>query len=219
MATISIDYDSKGDVELILEKKDNTPLNQAAQQVSQSSEEEELVRYNVGPLGIKVKEFRLRVSSFKLISSSRYFQKMLEGSRFREGKELNEHGFIEIELLDPEDEPTAMMIILGILYGTDVQVPVKLDLPTLDKVAILVDKYQWHALVTPHAISWLDNLLDSRGYPDTIDETLLMWLFIASLFGMKDQFKTLSKVAQQDACSSIDLTDEGIRLSTRVLSK
>ena len=78
MATISIDYDSKGDVELILGKKDNTPLNQAAQQDSQSSEQEEPVKYNVGPLGIKVKEFRLRVSSFKLISSSRYFQKMLE---------------------------------------------------------------------------------------------------------------------------------------------
>jgi hypothetical protein len=31
MATISIDYDSNGDVELILEEKDNTPLNQVAQ--------------------------------------------------------------------------------------------------------------------------------------------------------------------------------------------
>ncbi|KAN0103381.1 hypothetical protein V8E51_011694 [Hyaloscypha variabilis] len=217
MATISIDYDSKGDVELILGKRDNTPLNQAAQQDSKSSEQEEPVKYNVGPLGFKVKEVRLRVSSFKLISSSRYFQTMLEGSRFREGKELKELGFIEIELLDPEDEPTAMMIILGILYGTDIQVPIELDLPTLEKVAILVDKYQWHALVTPHAISWFDKLLDSQGLPNVFDETLLVWLFIAWLFGMKDHFKALSGVAQQNACNSIDLTDEGSRISTRVL--
>jgi len=219
MATISIDYDSKGDVELILGKKDNTPLNQAAQQDSESSEQEEPVKYNVGPLGFKVKEVRLRVSSFKLISFSPYFQTMLEGSRFREGKELEEHGFIEIELLDPEDEPTAMIIILGILYETDIQVLIELDLPTLEKVAILVDKYQWHALVTPHAISWFDKLLDSQGLPNVFDETLLVWLFIAWLFGMKDHFKALSRVAQQNACNSIDPTDEGSRLSSRVLGK
>lgn len=47
MVTISIDYDSNGDVELILEKKDNTPLNQAAQQASQSSEQQEPVKYKV----------------------------------------------------------------------------------------------------------------------------------------------------------------------------
>jgi hypothetical protein len=219
MATISIDYDSNGDVELILEEKDNTPLNQAAQQASQSSKQEKPAKYNVGPLSVKVKEVRLRVSSLKLISSSRYFQAMLKGPGFREGEELKEHGLVEIKLLNPEDEPTAMMIVLGILYGNDVQVPIKLDLPTLDKVAVLVDKYQWHALVTPHAISWFDSLLDSQGLPDAFDETLWMWLFIAWLFGMKDHFKALSRVAQQDACNSIDLTDESIRLSTRALSK
>ena len=126
MATISIDYDSNGDIELILEEKDNTPLNQAAQQASPSSEQEKPAKYNVGPLSVKVKEVRLRVSSLKLISSSRYFQAMLEGSRFHEGEELKEHGFVEIKLLDPEDEPTAMMIILGILYENDVQVPIEL---------------------------------------------------------------------------------------------
>lgn len=219
MATISIDYDSNGDIELILEEKDNTPLNQAAQQASPSSEQEKPAKYNVGPLSVKVKEVRLRVSSLKLISSSRYFQAMLEGSRFHEGEELKEHGFVEIKLLDPEDEPTAMMIILGILYENDVQVPIELDLPTLDKVAVLVDKYQWHALVTPHAISWFDSLMNSPGLPDVSDKAFWKWLFIAWLFGMKDHFKALSRVAQQDACNSIDLTDKSIRLSTRALSK
>jgi hypothetical protein len=217
MATISIDCDSNGDVELILEEKDNTPLNQAAPQASPSSEQEKPAKYNVGPLGVKVKEVHLRVSSLKLISSSRYFQAMLEGSGFREGEELKEHGFVEIKLLDSEDEPTAMMIILGILYENDVQVPIELDLPTL--VAVLVDKYQWHALVTPHAISWFDSLLNSQGLPDASDKAFWIWLFIAWLFGMKDHFKTLSRVAQQDACISIDLTDKSIRLSTRALSK
>jgi hypothetical protein len=52
MATISIDYDSNGDVELILENKDITYPNQTTQQPSPSSEQERLVerrKYHVGP--------------------------------------------------------------------------------------------------------------------------------------------------------------------------
>lgn len=214
MATISIDFDSKADVELVLHGKDNTWLDQAGQQAPSSSE-----KCNVGPLGIKITQVRLRVSSLKLMSSSLYFQAMLEGPAFREGKELKEHSFVEIELSDPEDEPTAAMIVLGILYGNDVQVPVELDLPMQYKVAVLVDKYQWHALVTPHATSWFDRLSDSQGFPDAVDDTLLMQLYIAWLFGMKDHFKMLSGIAQQVSCRSIDLTDESIRLPTRALSK
>jgi len=219
MASIFIDYDSNGDVELILEEDNNTCLDQAVQTPS-SSENEKPAKYNVGPLSIKIKEVHLRASSLKLISSSSYFQAMFEGSEFREGKELKEHGFVKIELLDSEDEPTAMMIVLGILHGNDVhQVPIELDLPMLYKVAVLVDKYQWHALVTPHAISWLDKLLNSRDLPDASGKTLLMQLWIAWLFGMKDHFKALSRIAQQDSCHSIDLTDESIRLPTRAQSK
>ncbi|KAH8809258.1 hypothetical protein F5884DRAFT_901370 [Xylogone sp. PMI_703] len=194
MATIFIDFDSNGDVELIFKKKDNTCFSQEALQASTSSEQEESAMYNVGPLSIKVKEPWV--------------------PRTQRTERAN---FVEIELLGPEDEPTAMMIILGILCGTSAQVPIQLDLPTLNKVAVLVDKYQWHALVTPHAISWFDHLVDSQGLPDAFDENLLMWLWIAWLFEKKDHFKALSRVAQQDACNSIDLADENIRLSTRVL--
>jgi hypothetical protein len=219
MATISIDYDSNGDVELILKKQPDTFLDQAEQQLSPSAEPKTSAKYNVGPLGVNIKGVRLRVSSLKLISTSRYFQAMLEGSGFRESNELQEHGYVEIELSDPEDDPTAMMLILGILYGNEVQVPKEVDLPTLEKVAILVDKYEWHALVLPYGTSWFDNLAQTRGLPDTFDKTLLVWLWIAWLFGTRDHFKALSRVAQQEANTSIDLADESIRLSSKVLSK
>jgi hypothetical protein len=171
MATISIDYDSKGDIELILEKKDQCSV-EATQPDAQSSEPEEPTKFDIGPVAIGVREFRLRVSSLKLISSSRYFQTMLEGSRFPEGRELQEHGFVSVELLDLEDDPTAMMIILGILYGANIRTEV--DLPTLEKVAVLVDKYQWHTVVTPHATSWFGKLVGSQGLPDVFDNTLLV---------------------------------------------
>lgn len=229
MATVSIDYDSHGDVELILEQKDIT--NQSAQsdqflalleqtdgEPSPSRELRRATRCTMVPLGIKVKKFRLRVSSLKLISSSPYFQAMFGGSGFREHRELRENGFVAIELLDPEEDATAMMIVLGILYGNDIEVPMNLDLSTLHRVAVLADKYQWHALVAPYATSWFEKLIESTGLPDTIDENLL-WLWIAWLFGMKDHFKSLSNIAQQDASNSINLTDETIRVPSRALSK
>lgn len=107
----------------------------------------------IRPLSIKVKEVRLRVSSLKLISSSHYFRAMLEGSGLRKGEELKVYSFVKIKLFDLEDELTAMMIVLRILYEFDIQVPCELDLPTLDKVSVLVNKYQWHVLVTPYATS------------------------------------------------------------------
>jgi hypothetical protein len=39
---------------------------------------------------------------------------MLENSTFLEGRELKENGFVQVKLLGPEDDPTAMIIILFI---------------------------------------------------------------------------------------------------------
>ncbi|KAH7112792.1 hypothetical protein B0J11DRAFT_619450 [Dendryphion nanum] len=216
MATISVNYDSNGDVELILKEK--TSGDQPALQDGSSSTEQQMQRnYVLGNLHINVKEVRLQVSSEKLISSSCYFQAMFEGTRFREAEELKEHGLITIELSGSEDDPTAMMIILGILYSNDVQVPIDIDLQTLHNVATLVDKYQFHATVSPQAVSWFNRLKASQELPDTFDETLLMRLWVAWVFRIKDRFKELSRVAQQCATKPIDPGDEKILLPSGVL--
>lgn len=195
------------------------PVPQPSTPAAQSNAQNFPKKYSVGPTSLQVKEFRLRVSSLRLTSSSLYFKTMLEGARFREGQELAEKGFIEIELLEPKDDPTAIMIIMGILYGTDVDVPNHVDLATLEGITILVDKFQWHTLVTPHATAWFDNLIELEGRPNRFDKNLLVWLFIAWQFGIQDDFKYLSKVAQQDSPTSIDTHDESIRLSTRIIGK
>jgi hypothetical protein len=111
------------------------------------------------------------------------------------------------------------MIVLGILYSSDVQMPTDIDLQKLYNVATLVDKYEWHAPVAPRAISWFDRLEASQGLPDIFDETLLTWLWIAWVFGLKDHIKKLSRVAQQHASKPIDLADERILLPSSILSK
>lgn len=200
MASFVLEYDPAGDVQLILEGKFGD-------------------RFDIGPLGVSMGKVQLRTSSEKLISSSRYFKAMFERSRFSEAMELEEHGSIEIPLSEPEDDPTAMMIVLGILHNDQFFLLRDMDLWLLDRLATLVDKYEWHALVTPRARMSFDSLVQSKGLPHRFDQDLLKWLWISWVFGIKDHFKTLSRVAQQDACQPINLEDRNIRLPTSVLSK
>jgi len=218
---MSIDYDSNGDVELVLEHKDTTHHHQDTQQPLPEGGQSPIARskYNVGPLAVHVKEVHLRVSALKLASSSPYFQAMLEGPTFPEGRTLKESGFIQVKLLGPEDDPTAMMIVLGIIYEDNVDVPAEMDISMLEKVAILIDKYQWHALVTPHATSWYEGLMKSLGPPDGSDLEILTWLWLAWLFGVRDHFNSLSKAVQQTMCNSISLEDENIRLPGKIIGK
>jgi hypothetical protein len=223
MATISIDYDSSGDVELILEHEDTNHHDQTTQQPSPSCKQEHTVepkRYNVGPIAVNVKEVRLRVSALKLASSSRYFQAMLESSTFPEGRTLKENGFVQVELSGPEDDPIAMMVILGIIYENNVEVPTEMDLSMMKKVAVLIDKYQWHGLGVSHATSWYYGLLNSQSGPlDGSNPNTLTWLWLAWLFGIKDSFKCLSRAVQQTICNSISLEDENIRLPSKIVGK
>lgn len=217
MATISIDYDSsQADVELILEDREDSRLDQAEDEASKLSEQTKAALYNVG---VKVKEIHLRVSSLRLASSSEYFRAMLEGSRFPEGKQLKENGFVQIRLSDPEDKPEAFMIVLSALYEKDIQLPTKIEFQTLQNVAVLIDKYQWHAPITPHVISWFDDLQSTPAFSNSFDEDLLMWLWIAWLFGIRDHFKSLSRIAQQHACKPIQLIEENNRLPARIVGK
>ncbi|KAF2021423.1 hypothetical protein BU24DRAFT_487848 [Aaosphaeria arxii CBS 175.79] len=207
MATITIDYGSNSDVELVL------PANIATTPLDL----EVPPNFTYGNTKVRVKEFRLRASSEKLMSSSSYFRAMFDGIRFREAQDLKEHGFAAVQLLDPEDDPSAMQIILGILYSSDVQVPDDIDLQTLYDIAKLVDKYFWHESVAPRAVSWFERLQGSQGLPDSFDETLFMWMWIAWVFEIQDSFKKLSRLAQQCATKSIDPADKKILLPYMVI--
>lgn len=210
MATISIDYDSSGDVELILQNHIDFGAGEA--------EKQDVPTYHVAMLKLEVKGVRLRVSSSKLITSSRYFQAMLGGDVFNEGRELKEHGFVKIEMLNPEDDPDAMMIILGILYNNKgVQITDTLESSMLYKIAVLVDKYEWYKPVINHAVSWYQKIVQAKTLPNTVGDDLFMWLWMAWLFGVKDSFKELSAVAAKGAYNVINAQDENIRLPTAII--
>lgn len=110
-----------------------------------------------------------------------------------------------------------MMIILGILYGKDVRTPKDIHFPILEKVTVLVDKFQWHALVAPHATSWYESLAGNRTM--AYHPVLLTWIWIAFVFSIQHRFKMFSQIVIREMSKSLDPKDEKIRLPTPVISK
>ncbi|KAF2669723.1 hypothetical protein BT63DRAFT_267691 [Microthyrium microscopicum] len=142
-------------------------------------------KHKMGLLELEVKESRFLVSSARLIASSQYWSSMLSGPSFREGLELKEKGSVKIDL---DDDPTAMMIILGIMHDNSAHVPDKVDWKTLYLIAVITDKYRWHKLVAPHAHAWLE----AFGAPKIYNDSTLTLLWMAWVFGDSEQFQALS---------------------------
>jgi hypothetical protein len=111
-----------------------------------------------------------------------------------------------------------MMIILGILYGDSANVPGNVDLLLLTQIAVLAGKYKWHTLAKPWAITWFNRLTRYDGL-DSIGAKALTWLWIAWVFGLADPFKKISGNIILNATQTFSLTDENIRLPSKILGE
>ncbi|KAF2669724.1 hypothetical protein BT63DRAFT_267690 [Microthyrium microscopicum] len=266
MATLSLDFDSKGDVELVLEEesdyisesdtdsddesdkgdaqsedvevkeeeiendataaeqalhkdadpkkvvvrtpeKDSNPV--AASPAARKRTFEHLNSRRIGLINVKVVKYHLRVSAAKLVSSSRVFESMLKGPSFREGVELQEKGFVRLDL---DDDPTAMMVVLGILHGNDAATTTVEEFEDLFNLAVVTDKYQLHAVVAPHASIWIDDYLKHSKMLEGFSNWHLSCLWMTWVFGAEKQFRALSIHVMQSLTKSIDATDPNVKL-------
>lgn len=79
---------------------------------------------------------------------------MLRGN-FAEGKALAERGAIELML--PDDDGEAMLILMNIIHGKFFSVPKAITRYLLGEIAVLVDKYQLHEAVHSSAATWISS--------------------------------------------------------------
>ena len=164
-------------------------------------------------------ETRRWVSSKWLMSTTKYFQEWLVDTTFPENGKLEEEGFIQLLLSAPESDLEAFNRIIDMLYVYENGhlVETEVDFPWLHRIAMLVEKYHWHSVLSP-AKCWFENLVESQGLPESFGSTLMSWLWVAWTMERRHEFNVLSKIAQHDAPRSIHLTDE-LGLPTRVLGK
>ncbi|MCJ1441771.1 MAG: hypothetical protein MMC23_002263 [Stictis urceolatum] len=119
-------------------------------------------------------DLHIRVSSKHLIFASPVFKALLS-PHFEEGSTLASTGRVDLPL--PEDDPRAMLSLLGVIHNRFQHVPDTLDSDELIDVAILVDKYELHDATHLQTEKWsaaVQKIAESYLLPQgSMDEELL----------------------------------------------
>lgn len=98
----------------------------------------------------------------------------------------------------PDDDATAMEIVLDIIHGRVKQVPKEFTLDTLTAISLLIDKYQMHEVMELYVEIWMIRLKPS--IPWCFSQDLYKWLSIAWVFNLAAEFKQLTLVAVRESC-------------------
>ena len=111
---------------------------------------------------------------------------MLSSSNFKEGRELQENGSVEVVLQD--DDPTAMGIMADILHLDYDEVPNAVSMAQLWDVAQLIDKYDAAKAVKPMVKCWIQALLATAD-----DEARQALLVVAYRVQHSEEFALVGK--------------------------
>ncbi|KAH1287596.1 hypothetical protein KXW56_001348 [Aspergillus fumigatus] len=165
---------------------DNTTSDREALQhqpstseVSDASEEGHSVSSLIG----------MRVSSRHLALASPVFMRMFNGN-WHEAREIRCEGIVVL-IMDIWDVDITL-ILMNILHGYAPQVPRKVDLDTLAKIAVMVDYYQCRGAVEVFADIWVDGL--KADMPKAFGKPVLQWICIAWVFRKPTEFFAATRV-------------------------
>jgi hypothetical protein len=88
----------------------------------------------------------------------------------------------------PDDDVTALSLIMEIIHVQNTQLPPAIPLSTLASLAVLVDKHNFHESVTPWAEKWAAVLgpVDE----DNICKKLSGWIAISWVFNLPAFFRS-----------------------------
>ncbi|KAH8597767.1 hypothetical protein B0O99DRAFT_684479 [Bisporella sp. PMI_857] len=134
----------------------------------------------------------MRVSSKHMALASEVFRAMLQPNTFKEGTELATSATAEISL--PDDDPDAFLILLNIIHGQTRDIPRKVELLLLSKIAVLVDKYRLHKAVIFFSDTWVDAITSELQVCHDIDH-LYHWIHVSYVFSREDEFNTATSYA------------------------
>jgi hypothetical protein len=119
---------------------------------------------------------------------------MLRGD-FKEGVDLRTTKVTEIPLV--EDHPAALLILLNIIHGHTRRVPRAVDFRILTRIAVLVDKYQFHEVAEMFTNTWVEKLRGSM--PTSLTDDLRTAICIYWVFRKSSKFKRATQIALMDS--------------------
>ncbi|BCR96722.1 BTB/POZ domain-containing protein [Aspergillus luchuensis] len=181
------------------------PVDEPAEAPAEEPIDEPVHEPAEGPAGIGVTKqleencFRIQVSAKHLILSSSVFKKILTGG-WKESITYLRKGSVEITA-DSWDVD-ALLIMLRIIHCQSHQIPRKLTLEMLAKVAVLADYYDCREAVVFFADTWINALDDIT--PATYSRDLILWLWVAWYFHLPANFKEATSSAMSLSNGWID---------------
>lgn len=156
-------------------------------------------------------QVRMLVSSRHLTLASPVFRTMLDGP------------FEKVYLASGRQQITAsdwdvdaMVILLDIIHGHNKAVPRSLKLPTLARIATIVDYYECHEIVEVFGEIWL---LSSEDGWDTgaLGLGSMLWLLVAWTFSHAEMFEEMTRMAILESKGPIEVVD--LPIPEDILSK
>ena len=149
------------------------------------------------------REIRVQCSSKHLALASSVFKAILVGN-FKESAVLRSVGTMDLPF--PDDDPAALLMLLNIIHGRTKEIPLKIDLDMLTRIAIVVDKYRLRTRVEILSRIWIDRLKSS--IPHHWTEDVRRWIFISWVFQSPTEFKFVTQIAARQSGSRIDESGE-----------
>lgn len=188
--------------------EDPTPEHHFAEQpaVEELAAEEEICE----PLDENC--FYIQVSAKHLIFASPVFKRILTGG-WKESISYLQKGSVEITADSWDIE--AFLVVLHAIHGKYKDIPRKLTIEMLAKVAVIADYYECKESLYLITGIWLNNL--EEGIPTTYSRDLILWLWVSWFFQFPSQFKESTSTVI--SCSENVINGWELPISDKVIGK
>jgi hypothetical protein len=140
-------------------------------------------------------EIHYHVSAKHLRLASTRFESALSAGNWKEGIPDETDGLYHISAEDWDE--SAFLILLNALHLRTRQVPRTLSLEMLAKIAVLVDYYGCAEAVELWTEKWIEHLRDSSPIPSTYCRDLILWMCVAWVFRLPNEFAEATAIAMK----------------------
>lgn len=155
---------------------------------------------------------RFRVSAKHLMLASPVFQRMLSKHRWTEANQLQERGSVVINASDFGAE--ALLVFLQIIHCKVTELPEKMGLDLMARLAVVADYYECRDLVAFYVHRIVrDNHCNTQ--PKRFSRALVLWIWVTYFFKIHDLFYTLTTTAVREAGGTI--TSLGLPMPKEIL--
>ncbi|KAH5983365.1 hypothetical protein HBI68_253100 [Parastagonospora nodorum] len=145
------------------------------------------------PANTDLDEVWYYVSRRHLVSASPTLDRMLSATGWKEGIRDENDGLYQVPAEDWDSE--ALLYVLQILHLRNGQVPRRISLEMLAKIAVLIDFYDCAEALESFTERWIEYLRVTAPVPSYFCRDLMLWMCIAWVLKLPQEFVQATTVA------------------------